>query len=136
MSINEWFIFHEKRIEPDIPEVIESEEPPKPLVSMVTGEPFGPRVQQITEKTEDDSSDDEPESESDEELKRLTEDVSEVPSEFWHIQKLIRYMKAGNQTATLVALCLLKDYDLSSRVIVKSTFVYFLAYWLYNYGFD
>ncbi|XP_031841158.1 armadillo repeat-containing protein gudu [Nomia melanderi] len=107
-------------IEPDIPEVIESEEPPKPLVSMVTGEPFGPRVQQITEKMEDESSDDEPESESDEELKRLTEDVSEVPSEFWHIQKLIRYMKAGNQTATLVALCLLKDYDLSSRIIQRA----------------
>ncbi|XP_033325285.1 armadillo repeat-containing protein gudu [Megalopta genalis] len=107
-------------IEPDIPEMIESDEPPRPLVSMVTGEPFGPRVQQIVEKMEDESSDDEPESESDEELKRLTEDLSEVPSEFWHIQKLIRYMKAGNQTATLVALCLLKDYDLDSRIIQRA----------------
>lgn len=36
----------------------------------------------------------------------------EVPSEYWHIQKLIKYMKTGNQTATLVALCCLKDHDL------------------------
>ncbi|XP_076658827.1 armadillo repeat-containing protein gudu [Halictus rubicundus] len=107
-------------IEPDIPEVSESEEVHKPMVSVVTGEPFGPRVQQIPEKMEDESSDDEVESESDEELKRLSEDVSEVPSEFWHIQKLIRYMKAGNQTATLVALCLLKDYDLSNRIIQRA----------------
>ncbi|KZC04660.1 Armadillo repeat-containing protein 4 [Dufourea novaeangliae] len=118
--INVFLIFYGKRIEPDIPEVIESDEPVKPLISMVTGKPFGPRIQQIIEKKEDESSDDEPESESDEELKRLREDVSEVPSEFWHIQKLIRYMKAGNQTATLVALCLLKDYDLSSRIIQKA----------------
>lgn len=87
------------------------------MVSSVTGEPFGPRIRPIVEKEEDASSDDEPESESDDEFRHLKDDTPEVPSEFWHIQKLIRYMKAGNQTATLVALCLLKDYDLTSRVI-------------------
>lgn len=95
--------------------MLEPEEPPKPLISVVTGEPYGPRVRYISEKKEEESSDDEPESESDDELKH--DDVPQVPSEFWHIQKLIRYMKAGNQTATMVALCLLKDYDLQSRVI-------------------
>ncbi|XP_076248300.1 armadillo repeat-containing protein gudu [Calliopsis andreniformis] len=107
-------------IEPDIPELLEPEEPPKPLISSVTGEPFGPRVRYITEKDEDQSSDDEPESESDDELRHLKDDLPQVPSEFWHIQKLIRYMKAGNQTATTVALCLLKDYDLTSRIIQKA----------------
>ncbi|XP_054000575.1 armadillo repeat-containing protein gudu isoform X1 [Hylaeus anthracinus] len=106
-------------MESDILEV-ESDEPPKPLISSVTGEPFGPRVHQIVEKKEDESSDDEPESESDDELRLLKDDTPEVPSEFWHIQKLIRYMKAGNQTATMVALCLLKDYDLTSRIIQKA----------------
>ncbi|XP_029038268.1 armadillo repeat-containing protein gudu isoform X1 [Osmia bicornis bicornis] len=105
-------------IEPDIPEVLEPEEPPKPLISVVTGEPYGPRVRCISEKKEEESSDDEPESESDDELKH--DDVPQVPSEFWHIQKLIRYMKAGNQTATMVALCLLKDYDLQSKIIQKA----------------
>ncbi|XP_012145678.1 armadillo repeat-containing protein gudu isoform X1 [Megachile rotundata] len=107
-------------VEPDIPEVIETEEAPKPLISIVTGEPFGPRVRYISEKEEGESSDDEPESESDDELKLLKDELPEVPSEFWHIQKLIRYMKAGNQTATMVALCLLKDYDLNSRIIQKA----------------
>ncbi|KAG7212015.1 hypothetical protein KM043_011210 [Ampulex compressa] len=105
--------------EPDIPEVVETE-PEKPLVSMVTGEPFGPRIRYITEKAEEQSSDDEPESESEDEQRYLKDELPEVPSEFWHIQKLIKYMKAGNQTATMVALCLLKDYELSSRVIQKA----------------
>lgn len=98
-------------------EVLEPEEAPKPLISAVTGQPFGPRVHYISEKKEDESSDDEPESEIDEEVKFFEEEGPEVPSEFWHIQKLIRYMKAGNQTATMVAVCLLKDHDLSNRVI-------------------
>ncbi|XP_017879578.1 armadillo repeat-containing protein gudu [Ceratina calcarata] len=108
-------------MEPDIPEVIDAEESPKPLVSEVTGQPFGPRIRYVTEKIEDESSDDEPESESDdEELRILQEEAPEVPSEFWHIQKLIRYMKAGNQTATMVSVCLLKDYDLTSRIIQRA----------------
>ncbi|CAL7936036.1 unnamed protein product [Xylocopa violacea] len=107
-------------IEPDIPEVMEPEEPPKPLISSVTGQPFGPRVRYISEKMEEESSDDEPESESDDEIRLLQEETPDVPSEFWHIQKLIRYMKAGNQTATMVAVCLLKDYDLTNRIIQKA----------------
>ncbi|KAG6798342.1 armadillo repeat-containing protein gudu [Apis mellifera caucasica] len=107
-------------IEPDILEVLEPEEAPKPLISAVTGQPFGPRVHYISEKKEDESSDDEPESEIDEEVKFFEEEGPEVPSEFWHIQKLIRYMKAGNQTATMVAVCLLKDHDLSNRTIQKA----------------
>ncbi|XP_021933293.1 armadillo repeat-containing protein gudu isoform X2 [Zootermopsis nevadensis] len=41
---------------------------------------------------------------------------SDVPSEYWHIQKLIKYMKAGNQTATIVSLCCLKDHDLTTEI--------------------
>lgn len=70
----------------------------------------------ISEKAEEESSDDEPESEIEEETRYHQEDHLEVPSEFWHIQKLIKYMKAGNQTATMVSLCLLKDYDLTDKV--------------------
>ena len=91
--------------------------PGSKLISIVTGEPYGPRVRRIGEQMEEDSSDDEPESESEDESRALKEDLNaEVPAEFWHMQKLIKYMKAGNQTATTVALCLLKDYELSSRV--------------------
>ena len=97
-------------------EVIE-EPPPRPAVSIVTGQNYGPRVRYVDERAEEESSDDEPESESEDESRYLKDDLSsEVPSEFWHMQKLIKYMKAGNQTATTVSLCLLKDYDLKSRV--------------------
>lgn len=41
-------------------EVIEPEEPSKPLISAVTGQPFGPRVRYISEKQEEESTDDEP----------------------------------------------------------------------------
>lgn len=104
-----------RRSELEIAETIEPESA-KPQVSLLTGEPYGPRVRFISEKAEEESSDDEPESESEEEARYLQEDHPELPSEFWHIQKLIKYMKAGNQTATMVSLCLLKDYDLTDRV--------------------
>ncbi|XP_075992866.1 armadillo repeat-containing protein gudu isoform X2 [Anticarsia gemmatalis] len=41
---------------------------------------------------------------------------TEIPPEYWHIQKLVKYMKAGNQTATMVALSCLKDHDLTIEV--------------------
>ncbi|KAI4496970.1 hypothetical protein M0802_007918 [Mischocyttarus mexicanus] len=103
----------------DVSDIVEIEQP-KPLLSIVTGEPFGPRVHYVREKEEDESSDDEPESEGDDDMRFLKDDVSDVSSEFWIMQKLIKYMKAGNQTATTISLCLLKDYDLTSRVIQKA----------------
>ncbi|XP_031788283.1 armadillo repeat-containing protein gudu [Nasonia vitripennis] len=99
---------------------VESSAPTPRMISLVTGEPFGPRVRRVGEQAEEESSDDEPDSESDDESRFLKDELnSEVPAEFWHMQKLIKYMKAGNQTATTVALCLLKDYELSSRVIQR-----------------
>lgn len=47
---------------------------------------------------------------SEEELPQARPD--EVPPEQWQIQKLIKYLKAGNQTATIIAICSLRDYDL------------------------
>ncbi|KAL1490979.1 hypothetical protein ABEB36_011646 [Hypothenemus hampei] len=41
---------------------------------------------------------------------------SEIPPEYWHIQKLVKYLKTGNQTATVVALCCLKDHDLTTEI--------------------
>lgn len=95
---------------------------------MLTGEPYGPRIRLVSEKAEEESSDDEPESESEEEARYLQEDHPEVPSEFWHIQKLIKYMKAGNQTATMVSLCLLKDYDLTDKVRYISVIRFIILY--------
>lgn len=41
---------------------------------------------------------------------------ADIPPEYWHIQKLVKYMKTGNQTATVVALCCLKDHDLTHEI--------------------
>lgn len=54
-------------------------------------------------------------SSSDEEP-RTERPKSEIPPEYWHIQKLIKYLKTGNQTATVVALCCLKDHDLTTEI--------------------
>lgn len=75
-----------------------------------------PRHCLIDETAEEDSSDDEPESGSDEETPFVKDETPEHASEFWQLQKLIKYIKAGNQTATTVALCLLKNFNLSNRV--------------------
>ncbi|KAK0080204.1 hypothetical protein PV325_000302 [Microctonus aethiopoides] len=81
---------------------------------------LGPRHCFVNEAAEEDSSDDEPESESDEETRFVKEETPELASEFWQLQKLIKYTKAGNQTATTVALCLLKNYQLGSRSIQRA----------------
>lgn len=78
----------------------------------------GPHYRFIDETAEEESSDDEPESESEDETRFVNDETPELPSEFWQLQKLIKYTKAGNQTATTVALCLLKNYQLNSRVII------------------
>ncbi|KAK9889780.1 hypothetical protein WA026_007157 [Henosepilachna vigintioctopunctata] len=52
---------------------------------------------------------------SEDEIERDRPDF-ECPPEYWHIQKLMKYLKSGNQTATLVSLCCLKDHDLSIEV--------------------
>lgn len=42
--------------------------------------------------------------------------TSEIPADYYNIQKLVKYIKAGNQTATIVSLCCLQDYDLTTQI--------------------
>ncbi|XP_068083879.1 armadillo repeat-containing protein gudu [Anabrus simplex] len=74
-----------------------------------------PRVVIVTEMSiNSDSST--AESSSEEEDERKGVNAADMPSEYWHIQKLVKYMKAGNQTATIVALCCLKDHNLTTEI--------------------
>ena len=41
-------------------------------------------------------------------------DGSELPPEYWQIQKLVKFLKAFNQTATVLALCSMLEHDLQS----------------------
>ncbi|XP_018414241.1 PREDICTED: armadillo repeat-containing protein 4 [Nanorana parkeri] len=54
------------------------------------------------------------ESEEDEEQpERRQEGSTDLPSEYWQIQKLVKYLKGGNQTATVIALCSMRDFNLA-----------------------
>lgn len=37
----------------------------------------------------------------------------DLPAEYYQIQKLVRYLRCGNETATVIAICALRDFDLS-----------------------
>ena len=62
-----------------------------------------------------DSSEEEEEEESAPDMKTLTSGGGDLPQEFWQVQKLVRYLKVGNRTATIIALCNLADFDLTAH---------------------
>uniref|UniRef100_A0A8C0MQU7 Armadillo repeat containing 4 n=1 Tax=Canis lupus familiaris TaxID=9615 RepID=A0A8C0MQU7_CANLF len=68
------------------------------------------------EKIEEILSDSSSENEEDEEPPdRRQEANADLPSEYWQIQKLVKYLKGGNQTATVIALCSMKDFNLAQE---------------------
>ncbi|XP_053916589.1 outer dynein arm-docking complex subunit 2 isoform X2 [Cuculus canorus] len=40
---------------------------------------------------------------------------TDLPSEYWGIQKLARYLKGGNPTATVIALCFMRHFNLAQE---------------------
>uniref|UniRef100_A0A8B9FH01 Armadillo repeat containing 4 n=1 Tax=Amazona collaria TaxID=241587 RepID=A0A8B9FH01_9PSIT len=64
----------------------------------------------------DDVSESSSETEEDEEQPvRHHEGGTDLPSEYWGIQKLAKYLKGGNPTATVIALCSMKDFNLAQE---------------------
>lgn len=60
----------------------------------------------------------EPSSEDDDEeedqlLERARQDQNDLPTEYWQIQRLVKYLKGGNPTATVIALSSIRDFNLS-----------------------
>uniref|UniRef100_A0A673VLE7 Armadillo repeat containing 4 n=1 Tax=Suricata suricatta TaxID=37032 RepID=A0A673VLE7_SURSU len=69
-----------------------------------------------TEKTEEIVSESSSESEEDEEPSDHRQEANaDLPSEYWQIQKVVKYLKGGNQTATVIALCSMKDFNLAQE---------------------
>ncbi|XP_070570659.1 outer dynein arm-docking complex subunit 2-like isoform X2 [Ptychodera flava] len=65
---------------------------------------------------EEDFSESSSESEEEEETPdRRQESNADLPSEYWQIQKLVKYLKGGNQTATIIALCSMRDFNLAQE---------------------
>jgi len=57
--------------------------------------------------------------ESEEEDDRVLDgkvNVADLPSEFWQIQRLVKYLRLGNQTATVITLCGLTDFNLMQEM--------------------
>ncbi|XP_068438497.1 outer dynein arm-docking complex subunit 2 isoform X1 [Clinocottus analis] len=50
--------------------------------------------------------------EEEEQPERRTESITDLPPEYWQIQKLVKWLKAGNQTATVLTLVHLMDFNL------------------------
>ncbi|XP_794287.4 armadillo repeat-containing protein 4 [Strongylocentrotus purpuratus] len=74
------------------------------------------RLKSKTPAMEDDFSSSSSESEEEEETTdRRQEQNSDLPSEYWQIQKLVKYLKGGNQTATVIALCATRDFNLAQE---------------------
>ncbi|KAI8812557.1 armadillo-type protein [Cladochytrium replicatum] len=51
---------------------------------------------------------------SEEEVQEKRQETTELPAEYYQIQKLVKYLRIGNQTATIIAICSLRDFDLSN----------------------
>lgn len=67
-------------------------------------------------EAEDSFSESSSESEEEEEaVERRSETNADLPSEYWQIQKLVKYLKGGNQTATIIALCSMRDFNLAQE---------------------
>ncbi|VDL87989.1 unnamed protein product, partial [Schistocephalus solidus] len=69
----------------------------------------------------DDESTGEPSSESDTDAEEGTgsskqEPNADLPAEYWQIGKLVKYLKGGNQTSTIISLCALRDMPLRTEV--------------------
>ncbi|KAJ8952832.1 hypothetical protein NQ318_008153, partial [Aromia moschata] len=74
-------------------------------------------IREVIVKEHSDSGDSsDSESSFDDEIGKKEKPKHAITPEYWHIQKLIKYLKTGNPTATVVILCCLKDHDLTSGV--------------------
>ncbi len=62
------------------------------------------------------SSEGDDEDDEDQLLDRIRQDQPDLPSEYWQIQRLVKYLKGGNPTATIIALSSIRDFNLSVEI--------------------
>uniref|UniRef100_A0A7N6C1B4 Armadillo repeat containing 4 n=1 Tax=Anabas testudineus TaxID=64144 RepID=A0A7N6C1B4_ANATE len=59
--------------------------------------------------------------EEEEQAERRPESNTDLPAEYWQIQKLVKYLKGGDPTATVLTLCAMMDFNLMQEACSKST---------------
>ena len=86
------------------------------ITSIDNKRPKSIHSKQSINNRENTSGESSPESDAEDEFaERGRQDQSDLPSEYWQIQKLVKYLKGGNQTATIIALCSMRDFNLSQE---------------------
>ncbi|XP_040852871.1 outer dynein arm-docking complex subunit 2-like [Ochotona curzoniae] len=86
----------------------------KPRASLTPGRAQLPR--KSLDKSEEILSESSSESEEEEEPADLRQEANvDSPSEYWQIQKLVKYLKGGNQTTTVIVLSSMRDFNLSQE---------------------
>lgn len=103
-----WQIFEEK----------DSKEKPetKKNVSRLQTSTTGKGKKRIPDDSEESFSESSTDSEEEEEIiDRRGEANADLPTEYWQLQKLVKYLKVSNQTATVIFLCCMRDFNLSQE---------------------
>ncbi|KAK1794213.1 hypothetical protein P4O66_011109, partial [Electrophorus voltai] len=94
----------------------ESKAKPSAPVSPLPGRPSSLKIKTSGGGTgAEDLSASSSESEDDVQTERRGDSHTDLPSEYWQIQKLVKYLKGGNQTATVIALCSMRDFNLAQE---------------------
>lgn len=62
---------------------------------------------------ESEASSEDDDEEEDQMLERTRQDQTDLPTEYWQIQRLVKYLKGGNPTSTVIALSSIRDFNLS-----------------------
>lgn len=70
----------------------------------------------VKEETYDSDSPEVLSSSDEEDRWKDTARTADIPAEYWNIQKLMKYIKAGNPTTTMVSLNCIMDYDLDVQI--------------------
>ncbi|NWV25969.1 ARMC4 protein, partial [Origma solitaria] len=82
------------------------------------------KIQQTSKCSLEDASESSSECEEDEQPVRRHEGNTDLSPEYWAIQKLAKYVKGGDPTATVIALCSMRDLNLSQeacQLAIKDT---------------
>ncbi|CAF0732050.1 unnamed protein product [Rotaria sp. Silwood1] len=66
--------------------------------------------------SEESSEGEDDDEEEDQLVERTRQDQTDLPSEYWQIQRLVKYLKGGNPTATVIALSSIRDFNLSIEI--------------------
>lgn len=76
----------------------------------------GRRTGHVNHESEESSEDEEDDAEEDQLVERTRQDQTDLPTEYWQIQRLVKYLKGGNPTATVIALSSIRDFNLSLEI--------------------